>query len=78
MFKKDDDGKMKSVTAYPLAEALQARGMDAVAITDHGNMYGVHVFVETMRKNGIKPIIGSEFYVADNMYVKNSDVLYKN
>ncbi len=78
VFKKDDDGKMKAVTAYPLAEALKAKGMDAVAITDHGNMYGVHVFVETMRKNGIKPIIGSEFYVADDMYVKNSDVLYKN
>ena len=78
VFKNDDEGKLKSVTAYPLAEALKARGMDAVAITDHGNMYGVHVFVETMRKNGIKPIVGSEFYVADNMFVKTSDVLYKN
>ena len=78
LFKKDDEGKLKSYTAYPLAEALKARGMDAVAITDHGNMYGVHVFVETMRKNGIKPIVGSEFYIAENMYVKNSDVLYKN
>ncbi|MBQ9107342.1 MAG: DNA polymerase III subunit alpha [Clostridia bacterium] len=78
VFKKDDEGKLKSVTAYPLAEAVKAKGMDAVAITDHGNMYGVHIFVETMRKNGIKPIIGSEFYVADDMYVKTADVLYKN
>ena len=60
VFKRDDEGKLKTATAYPLAEALKARGMDAVAITDHGNMYGVHVFVETMRKNGIKPIVGSE------------------
>ena len=78
VMKKNDEGKWKAETAYPLAEALKARGMDAVAITDHGNMYGVHVFVEAMRKNGIKPIVGSEFYVAEDMYVKNSDVLYKN
>ena len=31
---------------------------DAVAITDHGNMYGVVAFYNACRKNGIKPIIG--------------------
>ena len=29
VFKRDDEGKMKASTAYPLAEALKARGMDA-------------------------------------------------
>jgi DNA polymerase-3 subunit alpha len=39
-------------------------GMEALAITDHGNMYGVPVFVQAAKKAGIKPIIGCEVYVA--------------
>ncbi len=65
----------KTQTIYPLAEALKARGMNAVAITDHGNMYGAHTFVTTMRAAGIKPIIGQEFYVAEDMYVKTAEVM---
>ena len=38
-------------------------GMDAVAITDHGNMYGAMKFYKACRAAGIKPIIGSEFYM---------------
>ncbi len=39
-------------------------GMDALAITDHGVMYGVLDFYEAAKKVGIKPIIGCEVYVA--------------
>lgn len=39
-------------------------GMDAMAITDHGNMYGVIEFVNEANKAGIKPIVGCEVYVA--------------
>jgi DNA polymerase-3 subunit alpha len=39
-------------------------GMEAVAITDHGNMFGVKLFHSEARKQGIKPIIGCEAYVA--------------
>ncbi len=39
-------------------------GMDAVAITDHGNMFGVIQFYQEAVKNNIKPIIGNEFYIA--------------
>ena len=67
----------KTKAGYPLCEALKKRGMTAAAITDHGNLYGVHTFVAAMRKNGLKPIIGSEFYVADDMYVKTPEVLHK-
>ena len=42
----------------------KACGQDAVAITDHGVMYGVVAFWEACRKEGIKPIIGCEVYVA--------------
>lgn len=47
-----------------LAARLKELGMDSVAITDHGNMYGVIEFYEKMKKEGIKPIIGAEIYVA--------------
>ncbi len=39
-------------------------GMDALAITDHGVMFGVIDFYRECRKQGIKPIIGSEVYTA--------------
>jgi DNA polymerase-3 subunit alpha len=39
-------------------------GMDTVAITDHGTMFGVVEFYEMAKKAGIKPIIGCECYVA--------------
>ena len=41
-------------------------GMDSVAITDHGVMYGVIDFYKAARAEGIKPILGSEVYVAPN------------
>ncbi len=39
-------------------------GMPAIAITDHGNMFGVIDFCKAAKKRGIKPIVGSEMYVA--------------
>lgn len=39
-------------------------GMPALAITDHGNMYGAVDFYKAAKEAGIKPIIGSEVYVA--------------
>ncbi|MDO5291498.1 MAG: DNA polymerase III subunit alpha [bacterium] len=41
-------------------------GMDSVAITDHGVMYGVIDFYKAAKKQGIRPIIGCEVYVAPN------------
>jgi DNA polymerase-3 subunit alpha len=38
--------------------------MSHVAISDHGNLYGVPKFVMTAKKHGVKPVIGSEFYLA--------------
>ncbi|MEA3444594.1 MAG: DNA polymerase III subunit alpha [Bacteroidota bacterium] len=40
--------------------------MKALAITDHGNMFGVKVFHKEAKKQGIKPILGCEVYVARN------------
>ncbi|HHD83677.1 MAG TPA: PHP domain-containing protein, partial [Campylobacteraceae bacterium] len=46
-----------------LAKKVKELGMDSVAITDHGNMFGAIDFYQTMRKEGIKPIIGMEAYI---------------
>jgi len=45
-----------------LVTACKAYGMDALALTDHGAMYGTIHFYNTIRNAGIKPIIGLETY----------------
>lgn len=47
-----------------LIDAVASRGQTAVAITDHGVMYGAIDFYKAAKKRGIKPIIGCEVYVA--------------
>ncbi|MBE3123283.1 MAG: DNA polymerase III subunit alpha, partial [Planctomycetes bacterium] len=47
-----------------LVRAVKAQGSDAVAITDHGNLYGAVEFYNTATEAGIKPIVGYEAYVA--------------
>ncbi|GAA4463264.1 DNA polymerase III subunit alpha [Nibrella saemangeumensis] len=49
-----------------LIKKAKADNMPAVAITDHGNMFGVFEFVAEAAKQGIKPIVGCEFYVVDD------------
>lgn len=53
-----------------LVEITKERGYSAVAITDHGNMYGTLQFFEECVKAGIKPIIGCEFYICNDLYKK--------
>jgi DNA polymerase III subunit alpha len=47
-----------------LAKRVGKLGMPACAITDHGNMFGAVEFYNAMKKEGVKPIIGCEMYVA--------------
>jgi len=47
-----------------LIRAAKDANMEAIAITDHGVMYGAVEFYKTAHKEGIKPIIGCEVYVA--------------
>ncbi|SFV60235.1 DNA polymerase III alpha subunit [hydrothermal vent metagenome] len=75
-----------------LAKKIKELGMTSVAMTDHGNMFGTIDFYNTMRKEGIKPIIGMECYLHNQeelsdksvrqrfhlcLYAKN-DIGYKN
>lgn len=48
----------------PMLEHAKKLGMKALAITDHGNMYGTIKFFKACKEAGIKPIIGCEIYVA--------------
>ena len=49
-----------------LAEAAARQGMKALALTDHGVMYGTIPFYKACRAKGIKPIIGVEVYVTND------------
>ena len=57
----DGSNKIKELVAQ-----TKALGMDSVAITDHGVMYGVIDFYRAAQAAGIRPIIGCEVYVAPN------------
>ena len=55
----DGSSKIKEIT-----KRAKELGMDSLAITDHGVMYGVIEFYEAAKKAGIKPVLGCEVYVA--------------
>ena len=45
--------------------------MPAIAITDHGNMFGAFEFYQAVTKEGIKPVIGCEFYLVADRNIKS-------
>lgn len=59
-----------SIRVKDLVKRTKELGMDSIAITDHGAMFGVIQFYKEAKKNGIKPILGSEVYVAVNKYTE--------
>ncbi|MDP7571596.1 MAG: PHP domain-containing protein, partial [Myxococcota bacterium] len=48
----------------PLFERAKALDMPAVALTDHGNLFGAIEFYEAAQRHGVKPILGCEVYLA--------------
>ena len=59
----NDIGKMMKKAA--------ADGQKAVALTDHGNMFGAFKFAAEAHKNKVKPILGCEFYLVDDRHHKS-------
>ncbi len=60
---------LDGLTKIPqLIKHISDKGMDAVAITDHGTMSGAIEFYKEARAAGLKPIIGMEAYVAPRSY----------
>ncbi len=51
-----------------LMSRVSELGMSAVAMTDHGNMYGAVDFQKSAKKKGLKPIIGCEMYMTAEPY----------
>jgi DNA polymerase-3 subunit alpha len=50
----------------PLVARAKELGMDALALTDHGNLHGALKFYQACRKADINPIIGYEAYIVGN------------
>ncbi len=61
-----------AIQAEPLMKRAKKLGMPAVAMTDHGNMFGAIEFYRAAHKAGIKPIIGCEVYVAPGSRLQKS------
>ncbi|MFH1789757.1 MAG: DNA polymerase III subunit alpha [bacterium] len=60
-----------------LVASAKKKKFKAIALTDHGNMYGAIEFYKECKKEGIKPIIGSEVYIApDNRFEKDKNNRY--
>ena len=55
------DGRARSTSWWTRRRKL---GMKALAVTDHGNMFGAVAFHDACRDKGVKPILGCEIYVA--------------
>jgi DNA polymerase-3 subunit alpha len=63
------DGAIRLKDLYP---RLHQYRMDAVALTDHGNMFGALDFYKSAREAGVKPIFGCEMYITKDMHDRSS------
>jgi DNA polymerase-3 subunit alpha len=52
-----------AIQIKPLSKRVSELGMQACAMTDHGNMYGAISFYNAMKAQGVKPIVGCEVYI---------------
>ena len=68
------DGSAKISELVKRAKEL---GMESLAITDHGAMFGVIDFYKACKDEGIKPIIGCEVYVAPKSRFVGHEIVWK-
>lgn len=61
-----------------LIAKAKSLNMPALALTDHGNMFGALNFEHICHANGINPIVGEEFYVAYGSHLEKNDVPYSH
>ncbi|MCP4573119.1 MAG: DNA polymerase III subunit alpha [bacterium] len=69
------DGAMK---AKAMAKRAAEFDMPAIALTDHGNMFGAVEFYKACGKEGIKPILGMEAYITRDRHCRTSDPANKS
>lgn len=60
-------------TTEQIAHRLKEIGQDCCAITDHGTVFGHVDFFHTMRKQGVKPILGTEFYHCEDLRLRGRE-----
>ena len=65
-----------AITLPKLVNHAKAQGLKALAITDHGNIFGAVKFFQLCKKAGIKPIIGMEAYITENIDQRIVDKKY--
>lgn len=61
-----------------LLDKVKELGMDSIAITDHGSMFGVIDFYKEAKKRNIKPILGCEVYISKGRYTEKDPNRDKN
>ncbi|HEU5438121.1 MAG TPA: DNA polymerase III subunit alpha [Ktedonobacterales bacterium] len=61
-----------------LIEATKAGGMDALALTDHGAMYGTLEFYKACKSAGVKPVLGVEGYLVQSLEEKTGRYEYNH
>ena len=59
-------------TVQMLCDRCDDLGMDAIALTEHGNLFSMIPFYKESKKRGLKPILGCEVYVAVNSYTEKN------
>ncbi|HXU39755.1 MAG TPA: DNA polymerase III subunit alpha [Blastocatellia bacterium] len=62
-----------AIQIEPLTQRAQQLNARAVAVTDHGNLYGAISFYNQMKSSGVKPIIGIEAYIAKGKHTDRGD-----
>src|SRR5712691_5775717 len=66
-----------AIQIKPLTQRAQQLNARAVAVTDHGNLYGAISFYNQMKSSGVKPIIGMEAYIAKGKHTDRGDASAK-
>lgn len=65
-----------AISIEKLVEFGQKNQLKALAITDHGNIFGAVKFFQKCKKAGIKPILGMEAYMTEDAKIKNAEKKY--
>jgi len=59
-----------------IAEYAAKNKMSSIALTDHGNLSGIYEFYKSCKKNGVKPILGCEFYISSDRKIKSKNRMH--
>ena len=65
-----------AITIERLVDFAQKQQWKSLAITDHGNIFGAVKFFQKCKKAGIKPILGMEAYLTEDVAIKTAEKKY--